>query len=98
MRGRWRWLIRRSNDRSFSAARVASRPASPKALDTSNRRYQKECSMSFMFLLAHAGESAGGFHLELPLLHPILVHFTAALVPASLVSDVLGRLLRRQSL
>ena len=34
----------------------------------------------------------------MPPLHPILVNFTAALVPASLVSDVLGRVLRRQSL
>ena len=54
--------------------------------------------MSVMLLLAQAGESSGPFRLELPPLHPILVNFTAALVPASLVSDVLGRLLRRQSL
>jgi uncharacterized membrane protein len=31
-------------------------------------------------------------------LHPILVNFTAALVPVSLGSDILGRLLKRQSL
>jgi uncharacterized membrane protein len=31
-------------------------------------------------------------------IHPILVNFTAALVPASLASDVAGRLLRRPSL
>jgi len=30
--------------------------------------------------------------------HPVLVNFTAALVPASVLSDVLGRLLRRGSL
>ncbi len=35
---------------------------------------------------------------SLPPLHPILVNFTAALVPASFVSDVLGRLLKRESL
>src|SRR3954462_9761807 len=31
-------------------------------------------------------------------LHPILVNFTAALVPASLASDMAGRLFNRQSL
>jgi uncharacterized membrane protein len=31
-------------------------------------------------------------------LHPVLVNFTAALVPVSLGSDILGRLLRRESL
>ena len=31
-------------------------------------------------------------------IHPILVNFTAALIPASVVSDVLGKALRRQSL
>ena len=31
-------------------------------------------------------------------LHPILVNFTAALMPASVFSDILGRLLRRESL
>jgi uncharacterized membrane protein len=31
-------------------------------------------------------------------LHPILVNFTAALVPASVGSDLLGRLMRRNSL
>ena len=36
--------------------------------------------------------------MDLPPLHPILVNFTAALVPASFVSDALGRLLRKQSL
>lgn len=33
-----------------------------------------------------------------PPLHPILVHFTAALVPVSFLCDLLGRMLRRQSL
>lgn len=31
-------------------------------------------------------------------IHPILVNFTAALVPASFASDVLGRISRKQSL
>ncbi len=31
-------------------------------------------------------------------IHPILVNFTAALLPASLATDVLGRMFRRQSL
>jgi uncharacterized membrane protein len=31
-------------------------------------------------------------------IHPILVNFTAALIPASIASDVLGRLLKKQSL
>jgi len=31
-------------------------------------------------------------------LHPILVHFTAALVPVSFAADVLGRAVRRSSL
>lgn len=30
--------------------------------------------------------------------HPVLVNFTAALVPASVLSDMLGKLLRRESL
>jgi uncharacterized membrane protein len=36
--------------------------------------------------------------MSLPPLHPILVNFTAALVPVSVASDVLGRILRRRSL
>lgn len=36
--------------------------------------------------------------LELPPLHPILVNFTAALVPVSFFSDLLGRWLRRETL
>lgn len=31
-------------------------------------------------------------------IHPILVNFTAALIPVSVFSDVLGKLLRRESL
>jgi uncharacterized membrane protein len=31
-------------------------------------------------------------------MHPILVNFTAALIPVSVLSDVLGKLLRRESL
>ena len=34
----------------------------------------------------------------LPPLHPILVHFTAALIPASFLCDALGRLTGRESL
>jgi uncharacterized membrane protein len=49
----------------------------------------------FVHLLAHAGEGSG-WHL--PPLHPILVNFTAALIPASLFSDLLGRWLKRDSL
>ncbi len=30
-------------------------------------------------------------------IHPILVNFTAALIPASIASDLLGKVLRRQS-
>lgn len=51
--------------------------------------------MNGIFLLAHAGETAG-WHL--PPLHPILVNFTAALIPASVLSDWLGRFLRQPSL
>jgi uncharacterized membrane protein len=54
--------------------------------------------MSLLLLLANAGDGAGWFPLTPPPIHPILVNFTAALVPASLVSDVLGRTLRNQSL
>ncbi|HEY8668386.1 MAG TPA: DUF2231 domain-containing protein [Tepidisphaeraceae bacterium] len=48
--------------------------------------------------MARAGAGGGSGFLQLPPLHPILVNFTAALVPASLISDVLGRLFRKQSL
>lgn len=54
--------------------------------------------MNVLFLLAHAGEGGGSALFQLPPLHPILVNFTAALVPLSLFSDVLGRLLRKPSL
>lgn len=54
--------------------------------------------MSSLLLLAHASESGGWFPRELPPVHPILVNFTAALLPASLISDVLGRMLRKPSL
>ena len=58
--------------------------------------------MDFIQLLAHVGELHGGgtkLHLLRPVpLHPILVNFTAALLPVSLLSDVLGRLLKRESL
>jgi uncharacterized membrane protein len=50
--------------------------------------------MSVLLLLAHAGEGGGSAFFQMPPLHPILVNFTAALVPASLLSDVLGRLFR----
>lgn len=51
-------------------------------------------------LLAHAGEShdSGSFFANLPPVHPILVNFTAALVPVSLGADIMGRLLKRESL
>ena len=48
-------------------------------------------------LLAHAGETSW-FPTELPPLHPLLVNFTAALVPVSVVADVLGRWLRKPTL
>lgn len=54
--------------------------------------------MGVIALLAHAGATGGWFPTELPPVHPILVNFTAALLPASLLSDVLGRILRRPSL
>jgi uncharacterized membrane protein len=49
-------------------------------------------------ILAHA-EQSGGLDLLRPVpLHPILVNFTAALLPVSLLSDLLGRLLKRDTL
>lgn len=48
-----------------------------------------------MTLLAH-GADGGGWNL--PPLHPILVNFTAALVPASVASDWASRWLKRDSL
>lgn len=54
--------------------------------------------MMLFQMLAHA-QHAGGMDLLRPVpLHPILVNFTAALVPASLLSDVLGRVLKRDTL
>ena len=47
------------------------------------------------FVLAHAGEG-GGF--EFPPLHPIFVNFTAGLVPAALLVDLLGAWLKKDSL
>jgi uncharacterized membrane protein len=47
--------------------------------------------------VGHAGEGHdGGF--AFPPVHPLLVNFTAALVPVSLVTDVLGHITGRQSL
>ena len=54
--------------------------------------------MSLVVILANAGEAAERWHFQLPPLHPILVNFTAALIPASLLSDLLGRVTRKQSL
>ena len=48
-------------------------------------------------LLSHGGDAAGGGY-HLPPLHPILVNFTAALIPASVLSDWLGRWLKRDGL
>ena len=36
--------------------------------------------------------------MSLPPLHPILVTFTAAMIPASVLSELLGRLFRKPSL
>ena len=47
--------------------------------------------------LAHE-ESVSWFRLAWPPLHPLLVNFTAALVPVSVLADVLGRWLRRSNL
>ena len=44
------------------------------------------------------GHGDGTSELQLPPLHPILVNFTAALVPVSVLSDLLGRWLRRETL
>src|SRR5438552_9346103 len=57
----------------------------------------RDYSMNLMLLLAHGGDG-GWFPHGAPPLHPILVNFTAALLPTSLLSDVLGRLLRRADL
>ena len=55
-------------------------------------------------LIGHAAGGAGGAHefwenfVAMPPLHPILVNFTAALIPVSFMSDLLGRWLKRESL
>jgi uncharacterized membrane protein len=49
----------------------------------------------FIHLLSHAGEVHSSWHM--PPLHPIFVNFTAALIPASVLSDWLGRYLHRDS-
>lgn len=51
----------------------------------------------FPSILLHAG-GAGGPHWQFPPLHPILVNFTAALIPVSFAFDVLGRVTRKESL
>jgi len=48
-------------------------------------------------LLAHGG-IGGWLPLELTPIHPILVNFTAALIPTSLAAELLGRWLRKPSL
>lgn len=49
-----------------------------------------------LYILLHGGDA--GFDWHLPPLHPILVNFTAALIPVSVLSDILGVVLGRQSL
>lgn len=54
-------------------------------------------------LLGHAAGGAEGYgfwerFIALPPLHPILVNFTAALLPAAFLSDLLGKLLGKKSL
>lgn len=50
------------------------------------------------FLLGHINWVEVVFSKALPPVHPILVNFTAALIPGSVFSDLLGRFTRRQSL
>lgn len=58
--------------------------------------------MTVLLLTAASLTDHGGGHAsvfwDLPPLHPILVNFTAGLIPAALVADLLGRLLAKQSL
>ena len=58
--------------------------------------------LALLHLLAHGADGGGGLggghHWEMPPLHPILVNFTAALIPVSVLSDWLGRWLKRDSL
>lgn len=49
------------------------------------------------WLLAY-GEGGSWLPLEMTPIHPILVNFTAALVPVSFAAEVLGRYLRKTSL
>lgn len=63
---------------------------------------QRPCRITFQkvimtWLLAHGG-STDWLPLEMTPIHPILVNFTAALIPTSFLADVLGRCLRKQSL
>jgi uncharacterized membrane protein len=51
----------------------------------------------FWYILAHAGEAGGGGS-GFPPIHPILVNFTAALIPTSVAADLLGRILKSASL
>ena len=48
-----------------------------------------------LYLLAHAGDGGSRYF---PPIHPILVNFTAALIPTSFAADALGRLLKYPSL
>jgi uncharacterized membrane protein len=50
-----------------------------------------------IWLLAH-GEGGTWLPLEMTPIHPILVNFTAALVPVSFAAEVLGRILKKPSL
>ena len=51
----------------------------------------------FWYILAHAGEAGGGGG-GFPPIHPILVNFTAALIPTSVAADLLGRVFKTSSL
>ena len=52
-----------------------------------------------LLLLAHAGDAAGSSGGgNFPPIHPILVNFTAALIPTSFAADLLGRMLKYSSL
>jgi len=69
-------------------------------------------NMAAMLLVSHGGETVSNEHLQpehTPSLkwsppsspqeiHPILVNFTAALLPLALLSDILGRIFQRRSL
>lgn len=50
-----------------------------------------------LWLLAHGG-GGGWLPLEMTPIHPILVNFTAALVPVSFAAELLGRFLKKPSL